>query len=184
MDSNGKLLFALLKLPAVETGTVPEVDAGMLQQLAWFFRLGMRLEILGRTYDRGALVGRDTNSDHVFVYVLPEMDPSVEAISNDVSLTVIRGHVEHYIRVLAVEHAQFRRKDWYGKARDKKAYPATRPCALSCDVLQGLRYLDQGGLQSSNELRPGLRECYAPRRSRKQAYAKLLLQRPHSVTYC
>ena len=88
----------------------------------------MRLEIRRCAYDRWALVRREADSDHVLLDVFAEVDARVETVRYDVTSTIIRGHIEHYIRVLAVQQPELGRKNrGYSQARDQEARRASSP---------------------------------------------------------
>lgn len=40
------------------------------------------------------MIGRHTNSDHVFLDVFPEVDARIEAFGNNISAAVIRRHIQ------------------------------------------------------------------------------------------
>ena len=68
--------------------------------------MGVELEVLGRTNDRGPDVLGHAHRDHVLLDVLPELNACVEARCDDVHVAVVRRDIEHDVRVLASELTQ------------------------------------------------------------------------------
>src|SRR5215469_10457199 len=104
---------------------MPEIDTSVSQQVTRRLRLAMRLEVTGRAYNRRPVIRRHMHRDHVLLDVLTEVDACVESRSNDIHATVIRGDVEHDVRVFARELAKLGREYRAGsKSRHQQPHTA------------------------------------------------------------
>src|SRR5207302_9465766 len=106
---DGEGLLALIELPAVHAGgSVPKVDAAVACEVTRVYRLLVRLEVAGRTHDGRPVVLGYAERDHIPFDEFPEMNAGVEPPGDEINAALVRGHVEHDVRVIARKLSQLR----------------------------------------------------------------------------
>src|SRR5215469_14960028 len=98
----------------------------MPQQITRRLRPPMRLEVTGRANNRRSVIRRHAHRDHVLFDVLAEVNSCVESRGNDIHATVIRGDIEHDVRVFVCELAKLWREYGAGsKSRHQQPHTAS-----------------------------------------------------------
>lgn len=182
-DGNREGLLPFFKFPTIEAGgAVAEVDAAMLEKIAGNFGSRMRFEIGGRADDGGAVIGRDTDGDHVLLNVFAEVDSGVETAGDDVHAVVVGGDLEDDIGEFAGELAELGGEDAVdGEFGQEKADAAGGMVAAAGDLLEGEADFADGGAHTGEELFAGESGGNAAGGPGEQADVELLFEAADGV---